>query len=179
MSTERIISEEEETNLDLETTPQNKEPEIQSQNDIDYQNIQDINQSSKCQENYCCNCCHSFFALVINPLIIVSIVFEFMAAYECSVQITIFDILVNASFLIIFVLIVIYILNDKENILKASTFYLLFTLFWGLPSLLYSFLIAESSSYIGNYQALKGGKLVLIFLSFIINLAFIRAKKCK
>ena len=179
MSTERIISEEGETNLDLETTPQNKEPEIQSQNDIDYQNIQDINQSSKCQENGCCICCHRFFALFINSLIIVSTVFEFMATAECRVQVTIFDIFVNISFLITLSLIIIYIFKRKENILKASTFYILFTLFWALPSLLYSFLTTKRSYYIGTLQALKGGKLFLIFLSFIINLAFIGAKRCK
>ena len=179
MNTERIISEEEETNLDLETTPQNKEPEIQSQNDIDYQNIQDINQSSKCQENGCCICCHRFFFLLFNSLIIVSTVFEFMATAECRVQVTIFDIFVDTSFLITFALILIYICKRKENILKASTFYILFTLFWALPSLLYSFLTAERSYYIGIYYALKSGKLFLIFLSFIINLAFIGAKNCR
>ena len=48
MSTERIISEEGETNPVLETPQENnEEPEIQPQNVVDYQNIQGINQPSK------------------------------------------------------------------------------------------------------------------------------------
>ena len=179
MSTERIISEEGETNPELETSQENKEPEMQPQNEIDYQNIQDIMQPSKCNKNGCCICCHCFLALFINSLIIVSTIFEYMAAAECSVKVTIFDIFVDLSILIIYVLIIIYIFKRKENILKAFTFYQLFTLFWALPSLFSSLYTPDRFYYIGIHRALKGGKLFLILISFIINLSFLGSKKCK
>ena len=180
MSTERIIGEEGETNPELETPQENnEEPEIQPQNIVDYQNIQGINQPSKCNKNCCCFCCHCFLALLINSLIIVTTIFEYMAAGECSIKANIFDIFVDISILFIYVLIIIYVFNRKENILNAFTFYQLFTLFWALPSLLSSFFTNIRYHYINIYQALKGGKFFLILISFIINLAYFGAKKNK
>ena len=46
-----------------------------------------------------------------------------MATAECIVKPTIFDIFVDASILIIYALIIIYIFKRKENILNAFTFY--------------------------------------------------------
>ena len=180
MSTERIISEEGETNPELETPQENnEEPEIQPQNIVDYQNIQGINQPSKCNKNCCCFCCHCFLALLINSLIIVITVFEHMAAAEGRIKATIFDIFVDISILFIYVLIIIYVFNRKENILNAFTFYQLFTLFWALPSLLSSLLADKRYYYFGFYQASKGGKFFLILISFIINLAFFGSKRIK
>ena len=180
MSTERIISEEGETNPELETPQENnEEPEIQPQNIVDYQNIQDFMPPSKCNKNCCCFCCHCFLALLINSLIIVITVFEHMAAAEGRIKATIFDIFVDISILFIYVLIIIYVFNRKENILNAFTFYQLFSLFWALASLFSSILADKSYYNLGIYQGLKGGKFFLFLVSFIINLSYFGAKRIK
>ena len=179
MSTERIISEEGETSPELETPQENnEEPEIQPQNIVDYQNIQGINQPSKFNKN-CCFCCHCFLALLVNSLIIVISVFEYLAAAEGKIKPTIFDIFVDISIIFIYALIIIYVFTRKENILNAFTFYQLFTLFWALASLFFSLLADKSYYKIGIYQGLKGGKFFLNLVSFIINLSYFGAKRIK
>ena len=187
MSTERIISEEGETNPELEAPQENNvEPELQAQNIIDYQNVQEFNQPSKCNKNCFCTCCHSFLAILIMlSIIIVSIIeflarYELMKRYECRGLYSLVDFFVDISILILIVLLIIYIKLKKENILNAFTFYQLFTLFWSVPSLLASkFYSQDRCKYRSPDQELKTGKLSLIIISFIINFAFYKCKKCK
>jgi len=181
MSTERIISEEGETNPELEAPQENNvEPELQPQNIIDYQNVHDINQPSNSNKIHCCTCCHSFLAILIMSSIIIVTILELKARYRCDGLYSLVDIFVGFSILILIVLLIIYIKLKKEKFLNAFTFYHLFTLFWSVPSLLSAFFYSnERSKYERSYKLLKGGKLLLILISFIINFAFFKCKKSK
>ena len=156
------------------------EPELQPQNIIDYQNVHDINQPSNSNKVNCCTCCHSFLAILMMSSIIIISIFELMARYECRILYSLVDIFVDFSIIILIVLLIIYIKLKKENILNAFTFYHLFTLFWSVPSLLSAFIYYNKSNfYESSYKLLKGGKLLLILISFIINFAFFKCKKSK
>jgi len=171
MSTEKIISEEGETNNEVVS----QEEEIQPQNEVDFH---DIIPPSK--NNKICNCFHCFLAFMINLVLMVAMISEIAARIENKAFISIVDVIVDISILIIFVLIINYICTQKENILKAFTFYQIFTLFWGLVDLLSTFFYSiKNYNYNAIFDKLKFGKFILILLSFIINFTFFGCKKCK
>ena len=171
MSTEKIISEEGETNNEVVS----QEEEIQPQNEVD---IHDNIQISKNHKN--CNCFHCFLAFLINLVLMIAMISEITARIANKAFISIVDIIVDISILIIFVLIINYICTQKENILKAFTFYQIFTLFWGLADLLSTFFYSiKHYTYDAIHDQLKFGKFILILLSFIINFTFFGCKKYK
>ena len=99
---------------------------------------------------------------MINLVLMVAMISEIAARIENKAFISIVDVIVDISILIIFVLIINYICTQKENILKAFTFYQISTFFYSI----------KNYNYDAIFDQLKFGKFLLILLSFIINFTF-------